>query len=334
LTIEDPNSLHLCFELDDRTYALNANHVLEVTKLPLINKPHRLSEYIVGLLNYNDLFINVIDIRKIFNLSPKKYELSNKVIILKGDESLIAFITDSVSDFIDIIPAKTQRITGESHDKIIKSFYKNGEKIINIIDILQIEEIVKRAHLEENKTDYSGLFPNDTASLTILKQRSTDIATVPEMNMDISFFGKDQYVIFTVNEHKYCIYSFYVKKLINLKHQTITPIPNTPGYIKGIMNLKGIFYTVVDLKKFIGFKAGDMPNEIIVIESSELKLAFIVDDVVDIIHIPEDKIVKKNEIKLDELYVKEEAYLDNKIYNILNMDKLIHDERLYVDNSG
>ena len=74
LTIEDPDNLHLCFVLDNKTYALNAKNVLEVTTLPLINEPQKLPEYIVGILNYNDMFINVIDIRKVFSLILQKYK--------------------------------------------------------------------------------------------------------------------------------------------------------------------------------------------------------------------------------------------------------------------
>ena len=71
LTIDDADNLHLCFELDDKIYAINAKNVLEITALPMINDPQRLPEFIVGILNYNDMFINIADIRKILSL-PKK----------------------------------------------------------------------------------------------------------------------------------------------------------------------------------------------------------------------------------------------------------------------
>ena len=66
LTIEDPDNLHLCFVLDNKTYALNAKNVLEVTTLPLINEPQKLPEYIVGILNYKDILINFIYIINFF----------------------------------------------------------------------------------------------------------------------------------------------------------------------------------------------------------------------------------------------------------------------------
>lgn len=130
LTIEDPDNLHLCFVLDNKTYALNAKNVLEVTTLPLINEPQKLPEYIVGILNYNDMFINVIDIRKVFSLTQKKYELSNKIIIIKGSESLIAIIVDEVTDFFTAHPSKIQRVMGESFNNIARTFYKLNDEVV------------------------------------------------------------------------------------------------------------------------------------------------------------------------------------------------------------
>ena len=339
LTIEDPNNLHLCFELDDKTYAINAKNVLEVTTLPMINEPQKLPECIVGILNYNDLFINVFDIRKVFDLPSKNYELSNKVIIMKGDESLFAMIVDQVSEFFTAQPANLQRVMGENFNNIVRTFYKIDEKIINIIDVEKLEDTVKKVHFEKNTTSYAELFPKDEESLCIMQRRSKEIAKSPILALDADFYGRNQYIIFTINKHKYCIYSLFVKELITLKNYPVTKIPFTPDFVEGIVNLKGNFYTVIDLKKFIGLDCDtkseiNPESKIIVIESSELKIAFLTDEIDDIINISPEVINNKNDMKLDKLYIQAEAYIDDKVYNILNIDKLINDERLYVDNSS
>lgn len=336
LTIEDPDNLHLCFVLDTKTYAVNAKNVLEVTTLPMINEPQKLPEYIVGILNYNDLFINVIDIRKVFELPQRKYELSNKIIIIKGDESLIAIIVDEVTDFFTAHPAKIQRVMGENFNNIARTFYKLNDDVVNIIDINSLEDAIKKVHFEENTTNYSELFPDDEESLCVLQKRRNDIAKIPSMTLDTTVYGKDQYIIFHLANHTYCIYSLFVKELINLKSYPITKIPYTPDFIKGIINLKGNFYTVVDLKKFIGIDdEKQLPDKkIIVIESTELKLAVLVDDIMNIINISKENIETKNDMALDNMFIKAEAYIDNEVYNILNIDKLINDKRLYIDNSN
>lgn len=337
--MEDPNNLHLCFKLDQKTYALNAKNVLEVTCMPIINGPQKLPEYIVGILNYNDLFINVVDIRKVFSLPHKKYELTNKVIIMKGDESLIAMIVDEVTEFFTATPAQLQRVMGESFNNIIRTFYKIDENVVNIIDIAKLEETIKKVHFEPNTTNYSELFPQDETSIRIMNKRSTNIAAIPTMSLDAGFYSKDQYIIFTISAHTYCIYSLLVKELVTVKNYPVTKIPYTPEFIEGIINLKGSFYTVINLRKFIGFdnetdKKTVKDSKIMIIDSSKLKIAFIVDDIINIINIAQEHIEHKNDMKLDNLYIKAEAYIDDKVYNILNLEKLINDEKLYVDNSN
>lgn len=341
LTAENPDNMHLCFDLDDKTYALNAKYVLEVTSLPLINSPQKLSEYVIGILNYNDLFINVVDIRKIFAFAPKKFELSNKVIIVKGEESLFAIIVDKVTDFFNAVPAQIQRVMGENYNNVIKNFYKIDETVVNIVNIEQLEQTVKKANVLQNTLNYAEFFPTDEESVCVLQKRRNDIATIPAMNIDTGIYGKNQYIVFKLGEHTYCLYSLFVRELISPKNYPVTKIPYTPEFVKGIINLKGDFYTVINLKEFIGLVVQEdemdlseqKNSKIIVLDANELKLAFYADDIINIIDIAEENIEQKNDLALDSMYIKAEACIDGKIFNILNVDKLINDERLYVNST-
>ena len=78
---------------------------------------------------------------------------------------------------------------------------------------------------------------------------------------------------------------------------------------------------------------GNRGNKVIVIESTELKLALLVDDITNIINIASENTETKNDKRLDSLFIKAEAYIDGEVYNILNLEKLINDERLYIDNT-
>ena len=68
-------------------------------------------------------------------------------------------------------------------------------------------------------------------------------------------------------------------------------------------------------------------KKIIVLESSELKLALLVDDIVNIINIAKESMEVKNDMALDNMFIQAEAFIDNQVYNILNVDKLINDKK-------
>ena len=59
------------------------------------------------------------------------------------------------------------------------------------------------------------------------------------MNLDTAVYGKDQYIVFRLAEHTYCIYSFYVRELINLKNFSITKNPLYSGVYNRYNQLKG-----------------------------------------------------------------------------------------------
>jgi purine-binding chemotaxis protein CheW len=340
IDVNTSENMHLSFVLDEQIYAINVKYVLEITTLPLISEPQKMPEYIIGILNYNELFVNVLDIRKIFSLPQKKYELTNKVLVIKGEESLFAIIVDEVSDFFTTNPTQHQRVMGENFGDIIKNFYRLDDKVLNLISIPSLEEFVKKVDFKENKTDYKSLFPSDEESVIVLNRRKNEIAAIPQMNLDVSIYGKDQYIIFKLGEHNYCLYSLYIKELVSPKNFTITQIPYASDFVKGIINLKGDFYTVINLKQFIGIdneihnKNTNINNDckMIIIDSADLKLALWVDNVVDIINISEDNIELKNNPELSKLYIKAEVLIDGKVYNILNIEKLISDEKLYINS--
>ena len=121
--------------------------------------------------------------------------------------------------------------------------------------------------------------------------------------------------------------------MINIKNYTITKIPYTPEYLKGIINLKGDFYTVVSLKEFIQFNEYNKIKEekIIVLEAKDLRLALLVDDILDAVSVSKDQIHNKNDIKLEDMYIKAEIYYDNKVYNLLDIERLLNDKKLYIE---
>ena len=325
--------LHLCFELDDRVYAMKAEFVMEVTMLPGLITPQKLPENVVGVLNYNGLLINVLDIRRLFNLPKKNFDTTNQIIIVKGEESLWAIIVDKVSDFIGINKNSIQSTALNTMNNFIKSFYHQDNQLISILNIHELEAFLRETKSTVGQVNYSEFFPKDRESLEIFEKRNKEIALKMNFDLESDFFGKDKYVIFKINGHIYCIFSDFVKELIMKKSLTITKIPYTPDYIKGIINLKGDFFTVLSLKEFIGFENLDNTEEekIIVLDAGELKLALLVDEILDVMNIAKDQIQNKNDIKLDNLYIKAEIYNDNTVINLLNLEKLLEDKRLCID---
>ena len=100
-----------------------------------------------------------------------------------------------------------------------------------------------------------------------------------------------KYLIFSVNGIDYGIEIGYVTEIIGI--QPITAVPNTPGYIKGIINIRGTIVPVVDMRLRFSYQPTEYGEKtcIISLNKDSIYLGLIVDAVVDVIQLAADTIL-------------------------------------------
>jgi purine-binding chemotaxis protein CheW len=88
-----------------------------------------------------------------------------------------------------------------------------------------------------------------------------------------------RYLIFSLSEEEFAIPLLDVKEVIGLS--ATTPIPNTPAYFKGIINLRGQVISIMDLRLKLNLKKADYGPEasIIILDMDSHFLGVIVDSI-------------------------------------------------------
>jgi purine-binding chemotaxis protein CheW len=95
--------------------------------------------------------------------------------------------------------------------------------------------------------------------------------------------GKLQVVEFLLGKENYAVDLFDVREVV--EYTSITQLPNTPTYMKGIIDLRGEITTIIDLKERLNiFEKSNQPLEnsrIIVLDEkiTKAKTGILVDDV-------------------------------------------------------
>ena len=99
-----------------------------------------------------------------------------------------------------------------------------------------------------------------------------------------------QMLAFTLGNEQYALPILTVQEIRGVT--AITPIPNAPHYVKGVMNLRGTIIPVMDLRTRIGLSeiAYDRFTVIIVIHVGEKSTGLIVDSVSDVFSIDASQI--------------------------------------------
>lgn len=98
----------------------------------------------------------------------------------------------------------------------------------------------------------------------------------------------ERYLAFSLREEQYAIPLLQVKEVIGMTEPT--PIPQTPAYFKGIINLRGQVISVIDLRSKLQLsKAADGPEtSIIILDIDSLCLGVIVDSINSVLALESD----------------------------------------------
>ncbi len=133
--------------------------------------------------------------------------------------------------------------------------------------------------------------------------------------------ANQQIVIFKVDDEMFGINIDQVKEII--APMEIFKIPNTPGFVQGLINLRGKIYTILNLrKKFnLAAKESDEHTKIVILNSENLAVGFIIDVVNEIIWI-DDKDIENppDTIKsLNRKYITGIAKIDEKAVLLLDL---------------
>jgi len=103
-----------------------------------------------------------------------------------------------------------------------------------------------------------------------------------------------KYLTFKLDKEEYGIEILKVIEIIGL--QKITPVPRTPDYVKGVINLRGIIHPVMDLKKRFGMTNTEYTDQtciiVIIIEKNDTKeqVGVLVDSVSEVVDISAEEI--------------------------------------------
>lgn len=134
----------------------------------------------------------------------------------------------------------------------------------------------------------------------------------------------EQYVTFLINNETYGIEVLRVKEIVGMT--TITSVPNSEKYLKGVMNLRGIVVPVIDLRmKFnIPEKEYDAFTVILIIEMKDFLVGVIVDSVSDVINAPGQlQEVPNFHVSIDRDVIKGVFNKDANLIIILNADIML-----------
>ncbi|MBI1886796.1 MAG: chemotaxis protein CheW [Nitrosomonadales bacterium] len=186
-----------------------------------------------------------------------------------------------------------------------------------------------KQRLETARTAIEHIWePTAEETKRVLEERARSLAREPaRAELDDEWI---EAVEFTLAHERYAVASEYVREVYPLEE--LTPLPCTPPFVLGIVNLRGEILSVIDIKKFFDLPEKGLTdlNKVIVLESGDMVFGIVADAISGVRRILRADI----QPSLPTLTGIREDYLQGVSAErvvILDAEKLLSDEKLIVN---
>jgi purine-binding chemotaxis protein CheW len=137
----------------------------------------------------------------------------------------------------------------------------------------------------------------------------------------------DRYLAFKITTETYAVEIKYVIEIVGI--QKITEVPNIKPFIKGIINLRGNIIPVVDVRKRFGLAIIDYNDRtcIIVVSINNTSVGLIVDEVQEVLNIPEEQISQPPQTNKgsQSRFIQGIGKIGDQVKILLNINSLLYD---------
>jgi len=161
----------------------------------------------------------------------------------------------------------------------------------------------------------------------------TELAKTMDQAVKAMADREGKYLTFSLAREEYGIEIRKVKEIIGM--MTITMVPQTPQYFKGVINLRGKVIPVVDLRLKFGMEEMEYTDRtcIIVVElHANIMMGIVVDTVSEVLNVKAADIEETPSFgtAMNTNYILGMAKAENGIKILLDIDKVMSDQEMVI----
>ncbi len=227
---------YVTFLLGQESFGVALANVEEIVDLPLVTKVPDSTAYVLGVICIRDQVLPLLDFTKLLRVEGATADVPKEMVILLSFENArLGMVVDGIQEIIrikdeEILPAPhtlSEREKGHLDGVVIRSD--------RMVSLLRVLEILDREDHQKLVTLSSAI-----ASTRVVEQVE---------NHDLSI------VVFRLGEESFGMRLHEVREIIMVGQ--ITPVPRAPGFVEGVLNLRGEVMPVLDLRSRFGLERRD-----------------------------------------------------------------------------
>lgn len=359
-------SYYLIFQYNNLTYGLPAENIQEIFLLPQLATIPEAPKDIVGAVNLRGEIIPVMDLNLRFGYEQKEYSINDNIVILTYEKLKLGMMTNEVKEVIFIDKKNIteelscdRTITNLKEERFISGMVQEDEELILLLEpekLLQYTESQELSldldlfDIDENfKDNEESIISEKKEFITIKPTRFFANATEYERKVlekranNLRQFSKIKDLtglipisVFTLNNEYFGIKLSLVQEFIKFKKYT--PIPCTPKFVLGNINLRGEIITLIDIRGEFNLSLGSLKeeNQAVIVNIEGIIIGIVIDAINDIFMMnSQDLQEEKNQNKqsLNKEFLQGFIPYQDKMLGVIDLTEVILSGNLLVDEA-
>lgn len=336
------NQSYLLFSLHGLLYGVETLHVREIVLLPELRPTIAAPVDIVGIIDLRDRIVPIMDLDLHFGCQPNAYQLSDRIIFLEHQDTLIGIIVNHVHDVKTLDRACISTELAYETAKDVAPFISGIASIEDdLITLLQVESLFHTAvrpptlvehRLPDSLQRVTRAVPTTGSHFSpeeqiILHDRACSLSQRSETQ---ELTGLLSFAVLKIGEEYFGIETAVMREFTDVSN--VTPIPCCPDYVLGNLNLRGEIITLLSLHHILNTAQADT-RKAIVVSVADIIAGITVDEVLDVTYIHPSTINPLPAAARVEgqTYSNGMVAYDNKMITLLDLPRLLTQGELVVN---
>ncbi len=258
----------LLFKMGRERYAVGIDHVREIIALPAqMTEIAGSRPEIRGMISLRDELLVVSDLRRYYGFEAGTND-KNRVLVMQWEGKQIGLVIDEIVDIRDYLPEQVDLIQENFRNSLVSGVIHDGERLVSLMG----RDVLQRIFLENEKL--------------LVASRRQEGARGGERVMEV--------VVFRIGAEEYALDIEGVAEIIDKTE--ITPVPDAPAEVEGVINIRGQVVTIGSLYRRLGIADAQSGEEkIIVCRSGRERIGFLVNGVSDVVEVSSEELCDARE---------------------------------------
>lgn len=274
--------------LDHQRYALELEAVDRVVRMVEVTAMPKSPPSVLGVINVQGEVLPVIDLRACLGHRQRHVEPQDVLVITESAGRKAALAADEVGG---VMPGESQVVLDQEmlrRSDFVEGVVKLDDGLVMVFDLGKI--MATCGTVGPAKEDFflpaatvpptEGAFGGEAGErLRILRARARRLAIEPAME-EVS--QRLEIVEFALSDEEYAFESAFIREVYPLRE--LTPLPCTPPFVLGVVNLRGKILSVIDLRKFFELPEKGLSdlNKLIVLQDGAMEFGILADSIVGV----------------------------------------------------